>query len=835
MDKIKSSFKIKLLTRCCLQVGLFAAAFPIYMMGMTASATSVSNYAEFDQSMLFGTAEGIKFSDYAYGNPIHEGRYLLNIYVNGQWMGRKELDFKALESSKAIDHCFDFDSLTQLGIDSEKIQQHSQCQALSSWIDSASTRFNFNEMRYDISIPQAYLKRNIRGYVSPEAWDRGINAGFLSYSFNTQQTYYDHEDVDLQYLSLNAGINLAGWQFRHNAVATRQKGIDSEYNNINSYAQRAFPKLKAVVTLGESYTSGELFDSFAFTGAQLRSDDRMLPETQMGYAPVIRGVAQTQAMVEVRQNNQLIYQLSVAPGAFVIDDLYPTGYGGEIQVTIREANGQIQRFNVPYASVAKMLRPGNVRYAVTAGQVRNKNLQQEDYFLQGSYQHGINNTVTAYTGTLLTENYRAFQLGSAFSTGLGAISFDVTHASTDLPNTDKKTSQGQSYKLGYSKMWRPTNTNLSLAASHYSTSGYYNFQDANNTQDYLRRGLSADQLGRYRSQYELSLNQNFPDAWGSMYFLGSWREYWGQSQTQSDFQLGYSNHYKQLNYSLSVQKIWDGQGNKDNHYFLTLSLPLEFKRRNLNLSHTTSDYGNNTNITGSFDRNNVFSYGVTASDVGYNRRALSANLQYRSPYATAVVSASSGQDYDQWGANLTGAVVAHAEGVSFSPDMVDTMVLVKADQATGSAVNNTTGLKIDHRGYAVIPNVTPYRLNEISIDPKAALSKVELLSNSVELAPYAGAISRVEFKTKAGFPLVIKAKRVSGEHLPFAANVYDAQNKLVGVVSQASQIMLRTEELSNTLYVKWGESEEHQCQVSYTLTAQALKKDGYQLVEEQCQ
>lgn len=834
MDKLKPSFKVKLLARYCLLIGLLGAS-SLYVMAADVSTPPASSYAEFDQSMLFGTASGINFSDYSYGNPVKEGSYLLNIYVNGQWIGRKQIDFNTLASSKNVDHCFDYKRLLELGINREKVKEQAECQVLSAWVEGASARFNLNDLRYDLSIPQAYLNRTVRGYVSPETWDRGINAGFLSYNFNTQQTRYDHENTDQQYLTLNAGINLAGWQLRHNAVANRQQGVGTDYNSINTYAQRAFPRLNAVLTLGESYTTGELFDSFAFTGVQLRSDDRMLPETQTGYAPVVRGVAQTQAMVEVRQNNQLIYQMSVAPGAFVIDDLYPTGYGGELQVTIREANGQIQRFNVPYASVAKMLRPGHVRYGITTGQVRNKNWQQQDYFVQGSYQRGISNALTAYTGAIWAENYRALQLGAAFSSALGAVSLDVTHADTDLPNSEKNSSQGQSYKLGYSKFWRPTNTNLSLAAYRYSTSGYYNFQDANSTQDYLRRGLSTDQREREKNQFQLSLNQKLPGAWGSLYLIGTWHDYWDKYQAQSDFQLGYSNQYQRLNYAVSMQKVLDAQGNNDNHYFLTLSMPFEVKRRNVNLTHTTSDYGNNTSISGSFDQANIFSYGLTATDLGYSRRALSGNVQYRSPYASTTVSASTGADYDQWGANLTGAVLVHGAGISFSPDMVDTMVLVKADHASGSAVNNTTGLKVDRWGYAVIPNITPYRLNEISIDPKAALSKVELLSNSVELAPYAGSVTKVEFKTKAGFPLLIKAKRSSGEHLPFAANVYDAAGQHVGVVSQGSQIMLRTEALSNTLYVKWGESEATQCQVSYAIAAESLKKEGYQLVEGQCQ
>jgi hypothetical protein len=39
----------------------------------------------------------------------------------------------------------------------------------------------------------------------------------------------------------------------------------------------------------------------------------MLPYSQRGYAPVIRGVASSNAVVSVRQNGYLIYQQNVAP------------------------------------------------------------------------------------------------------------------------------------------------------------------------------------------------------------------------------------------------------------------------------------------------------------------------------------------------------------------------------------------------------------------------------------------------------------------------------------------------------------------------------------------
>ncbi|PLL71151.1 hypothetical protein CWN76_24590, partial [Klebsiella quasipneumoniae] len=38
------------------------------------------------------------------------------------------------------------------------------------------------------------------------------------------------------------------------------------------------------------------------------SDDQMLPQSRRGYAPEIRGVANTSAKVTVRQGDQVIYE-----------------------------------------------------------------------------------------------------------------------------------------------------------------------------------------------------------------------------------------------------------------------------------------------------------------------------------------------------------------------------------------------------------------------------------------------------------------------------------------------------------------------------------------------
>ena len=152
----------------------------------------------------------------------------------------------------------------------------------------------------------------------------------------------------------------------------------------------------------------------------------------IGYAPQIRGNAKTNAKVEIRQQGQLIYQTTVAPGRFEINDLYPTGFGGELEVSVIESNGEIQKFAVPYASVVQMLRPGLSRYSLTVGEFRDRDIDLTPWVTQGKYQRGVNNYLTAYTGFQLAEDYGSALVGAAFATPIGAISLDVTHAQADF-------------------------------------------------------------------------------------------------------------------------------------------------------------------------------------------------------------------------------------------------------------------------------------------------------------------------------------------------------------------------------------------------------------------
>ncbi|MDP0971093.1 fimbria/pilus outer membrane usher protein, partial [Klebsiella pneumoniae] len=90
-------------------------------------------------------------------------------------------------------------------------------------------------------------------------------------------------------------------------------------------------------------------------------------------------------------------------------------------VTVYEADGSEQRFIVPYAATAQLLRPGTSRFSVTAGETRSNYLDSQAKLVQGTYQLGLSNIFTGYGGAQGSDDYRALLGGLAFATPIGAI------------------------------------------------------------------------------------------------------------------------------------------------------------------------------------------------------------------------------------------------------------------------------------------------------------------------------------------------------------------------------------------------------------------------------
>ncbi|MBB2284975.1 fimbria/pilus outer membrane usher protein [Escherichia coli] len=244
------------------------------------------------------------------GQKITPGVYRVDIVLNQTIVDTRNVNFVEITPEKGIAACLTTESLDAMGVNTDAFPAFKQldkqaCVPLAEIIPDASVTFNVNKLRLEISVPQIAIKSNARGYVPPERWDEGINALLLGYSFsgaNSIHSSADSDSGDSYFLNLNSGVNLGPWRLRNNSTWSRSSGQTAEWKNLSSYLQRAVIPLKGELTVGDDYTAGDFFDSVSFRGVQLASDDNMLPDSLKGFAPVVRGIAKSNAQITIKQN-----------------------------------------------------------------------------------------------------------------------------------------------------------------------------------------------------------------------------------------------------------------------------------------------------------------------------------------------------------------------------------------------------------------------------------------------------------------------------------------------------------------------------------------------------
>jgi len=783
------------------------------------------------------------------------GSYRVDIAINDQPVDTRDVVFtlqKGADGKASLQPCLSVKALAEMGIRTELFpalgDDGRQCADLTA-IPQASAQFRFSKQQLLLSIPQAALALMARGYVPPSQWDDGIPALLLNYSASGANNYARGgagKNSNSQFLNLRPGINLGAWRLRNYTTYNRSGDGQDKWSTVYTYAQRNIATLGSQLTLGDSSSPAEVFDSVPFRGAQLASDDDMLPDSLKGYAPVVRGIARSNAQVIIRQNGYVIYQSYVAPGAFAITDMYPTGGSGDLYVTIKEADGSEQKMVVPFASLPVLQREGRFKYSLTGGQYRSYDTSiDQTPFGQGTAIYGLPHGMTVYGGGQFADHYQSLALGVGKNLGdYGALSADATQAwsvQKDLPSE-----QGQSWRLRYSKNIVQSGTNFAIAGYRYSTAGYYSLQEVLDT---YRDGRNAPLAERRRNRAEMTVSQSLWEGAGSLSLSLVSEDYWNSDRKMQSFGAGYNNSWNGisygLNYSYNRNSAGSGNGNrvydKDQLFAFNVSVPLDRWLSNTYASYNlnTSKHGgttHNAGINGTALADNNLSWSLQQ---GFGNKGIgnsgNMNADYRGTYAEVTAGYGYDRNSRRLSYGLQGGIIAHANGVTFGQPLGETIALVQAPGADGVGVSNQTGVKTDWRGYAIVPYVSPYRKNSIGLNTETLPDDVDLAQTNQTVVPTRGAVVRASYSTSVGQRVLMTLLRQGDTPVPFGATVTDpaataAQGFIVG---DGGQVYLTGLNASGSLQVQWGKDAGEQCRVDYRLP-QAQPQSGVTMVNGRC-
>ncbi|SFT37874.1 outer membrane usher protein [Kosakonia arachidis] len=849
----------------------------LVLVGSSLSAHALAGL-HFDPAMLSDDPNAVAdLSRFESGHAQAPGSYPLDIYLNGTFLRSDTLRFDALagdgrrediHDSTGLMACLTLRDLVDMGVNVPAFPglasvPEGQCVAPGQTIPQAYTAFDFQKMRLDVSIPQAALLVRPQGWVAPERWDNGINAALLNYQFSGSDNRGRYGSSRSSYLNLTSGLNVGAWRLRDNRTWSDNQnsyGDQRHWQHISTYFQRAIIPWRSELTAGDGYTGGEVFDSLSLRGVRLATDDEMYPSTQRGYAPVIRGIANSNAQVSIRQSGNEIYRTFVAPGAFAIRDLYPVSSGGDMNVIITEADGTKRTFIVPYSSLPVLQRQGHVRYDLAAGRFRSSSDRySEPSFAQGSLLWGLPHNITLFGGTQLADTYRALAVGAGLSMGeWGAVSADVTQADSTL--VDGSRHKGQSLRFMYGRSLMSTGTTVTLAGYRYSTQGFHTLEETalksmsgwlydEDEVDAAGRPVKRNWVDHYnlynnrRQRIQLTLSQRLGRL-GSFYVTGTRQTYWQESAKTDTIQAGLSSTLGQVSYNLS----WNyshisGQPGASRTLWLSMSVPLDallsargITEQDHQLMATYSagqsadgQVTHQAGLSGTALEGNNLDWSVSQGYGRDNGSSGDASLSYRGGPGNASLGYGYSRDYRQVRYGVSGGALVHRDGLTLSQSLGETSVLIAVPGAAEVPVENGTGIHTDWRGYTVVPYAGPYRENRVALDVSQLDDHTDIDNAVTRVVPTRGAVVRASFTAHEGIRALLTLRH-NDMPLPFGTPV-SAEGGGSGLVGDDGQVWLTGLPLRGTLTAKWGKGAGQRCTVRYSLPEKVLRESVIQAQE----
>ncbi|MBP6082688.1 MAG: fimbria/pilus outer membrane usher protein [Providencia sp.] len=776
--------------------------------------------------------QNVDMSQFSVAGYVPPGHYVLTVFVNGQRLGAPRDIVVFDESQNNLEQnisqviCIPTDLLILLGFKESTIKKvttsnEGQCLNLSQ-LTGLQVKVELSTLSLKMTIPQTWMEYRDPNWTPPALWEEGLVGAFVDYNANAS-IIEENSGSKNSYLSTNGtvGINLDTWRFRgdYNASYQKRSGNSNTQETHNFdfsrlYAFTSLKKIASLLTIGESYFYSDVFESWQYSGISLESDDRMLPPKLVGYAPEIIGVANTNATVIVRSQDRIILETTVPPGPFRIQSL-DSGVRGVLDVTVREENGEENKFSINTASLPYLTRPGRIIYKIVAGKTRYSGHDLTGKpVIGGELSYGLSNEWSLYGGGQLNGDYQAAAVGIGRDLFVfGALSLDITQSAAHLTN---QTLQGRSYRLNYAKSFDDLRTDITFAGYRFADQSYRTltqFMEQDRT-GYVARAPKQNYqiyLNKYFDNFNLSLNYQYSTYW--------------EDKPQMQYGLYGSTNIsipglsqQDANISLSATRTERENGYKDDAINLYLTIPF-YSGHNITFSELYSrtggdnQYNHNVGYSSYSDRDNY------SLNVGYNQgknmdNQSSISGYYSRDFSQANISANASyvpQQYRSFGASISSGITGTVHGVALHRSANgDTRLMVETPGVSDVPLDSGV-IKTNRFGLAVIPNMNSYRKSTASINTSQLPDNLETLESSTDITLTKGAIGYRSLSVMKGEKLFAILSLSNGKNPPFGASVRNADNRELGIVGEDGVTWLVGISSKETLFVSWGGNK--QCEI----------------------
>lgn len=724
---------------------------------------------------------------------IPVGKYEVQVFINGEARNKSVVTITDKDFQK---YCvpdsllLDNDIFISKDYFSSAWDDAGKCYHLSK-VPYAGITFNFARQSMNVRIPQ--LGMDNTKSVSSRFWDfgdSGFNLHYLLNSFRAKEQSSDY------YGSLDGDVSVGRWLLSAYAYGNQQ-----DHLTVPRWVMSTpVGAVKSDFRVGKLQISSPTLAGVAFNGVELKSNDDMKSPEMRTYAPVLFGVARTNARVEVLQNGYVLYSKVLPPGPFRIDDVSPLS-NGELTVTVKEQDGSESSTVYPVTTMADLLHPGDQSYDVATGVRDDSNNNYERKKLSGPFAYATwakgYPVATLNSSMLIHQDYQNAGLGTALPLGQwGALSIGASASNAQYHNNGR--SEGGNFSLRYAKSLSER-TDLQIIGYQYTTSGYVDFSDFQPDESLWRRR---------RDRYEAQIFHRFEDNVGLSATL--WDQSYWDSSTEEGINVGLSVPYRDASFALNAQynmmttnTSWEQNHHRYNNDQLVIAvsvfIPFDLFEKHTYFNNNTqwdnSSHSISTSSGIGAQVNDRLSYNTGISTSGHNHTSEYVSGSYGFDATNLSLSYSNGNNgYYSGSAQLSGSVVQVGHSLPIlTRNIADSFALVKMKGLEGVAINSAT--KTDSSGRAVVP-LNPYRRNTLYIDVATLPNDVDVEETAFSLIPTRGSKHYYEIKYEKHNQYLLDIFKDKAQKIHVAGNtvVTDDRGEEVGVVDPSGLLYIHTSE-----------------------------------------
>ncbi|EKK5502399.1 fimbrial biogenesis usher protein [Enterobacter hormaechei] len=667
--------------------------------------------------------------------------------------------------------------------------------------------------------------------VPPEAIDpdygrqfaevRGGRAAMLNYSMFGTHNHYDDENADRFQSTFEMGFNAGDWIVRSTQFISDGSDQDFDVDSLYTYAQRTFTDYGVMVQGGQINIANSRFSIPGIYGVQMMPDTALTP--QVGTGVEVSGIARNpQARVDIRQGGQLIYSTLVPAGPFNLDDVPLANLNTDLNVTVTETDGSENRFTVS-ASTFRSNHVGRAPgFTLAMGRVEDMDSRFENpWVVSANNGWSVNKRVNFLAGMVMADNHYY-----GFSGNLDTIPMQNLYASlgflASIDNQTQTDGNKTTLDLGYSLPW---GIGLSLGGS-YGTPDYREMAE-----------LYGDDDDMSQTKYDTSVGINWSSTTLGRFSLSYYRnESWNSDYNSRRFISSWSQTFKYFNVSVNWESDVSRHDSSDNdQFYVNVSIPLGRSGVTTSSWYRESEgkrsYG--TRAMGSLNAENQYTVGVT-QDQEENTTSWDSSLNSNLHYTNLALAAGGDNDSNtNYSAALSGGIVAHSDGVTFSPYRVtDTYAIARLDKpVAGIEIGTPRGaVWTDKWGQAIIPALSPFRESTIEINTESLPGNLDVRNGRTAIKASHGAVAKWEFATLSQRRVLLSIRRADGTPLPEGVSIVDAAGEYVTSAPEDGVIFLNDISASQQLYAKL---DEGRCRLTYTLP-EAEPNKFYEEVTGKC-